>query len=158
MSGCFLYKRVHHSVMKTSPQGWVETLRMGVNTLCLGSTNFSLSCSPVITCICASSWSPQNKQPNPPLPPGQEGLSVDRNWLLLVLIMVFMTLKCQGFFEKFRLLKIHLCTCCIALLFTALTNSHLKPTFPLAVYVGNRIIANRPETFGGFVLRQSLIM
>lgn len=40
-------------------------------------------------------------------PPGQELLSVDRNWLLLVLIMVFMTLKCQSFFDKFRLLKMH---------------------------------------------------
>lgn len=39
--------------------------------------------------------------------PGQEVLSVDRNWLLLVLIMVFMTLKCQGFFDKFGLLKMH---------------------------------------------------
>lgn len=40
-------------------------------------------------------------------PPGQELLSVDRNWLLLVLIMVFMTFKCQSFFDKFRLLKMH---------------------------------------------------
>lgn len=28
-------------MMKTRPQGWAETLRMGVNSLYLGSTNFS---------------------------------------------------------------------------------------------------------------------
>lgn len=118
MSHCFLYKRVHHSVMKTRPQGWAETLRMGVNSLYLGSTNFSF----MFTChylymyqqLVTSRINNQIRL----CPPGQEGLSVDRNWLLLVLIMVFMTLKCQGFFDKFRRSKIHVCTCCIALLFT----------------------------------------
>lgn len=118
---------VHHSVMKTSSQGWVETFREWVLTHFIWVAQISHVHLPLPVYVAAAGHL-KNKQSNLPTPTGQEVLSVDRNCLLLVL-MFFMTLKCPGFFDKFRLLKVHLCTCCVALPFTESLDKRSPKTY-----------------------------
>lgn len=69
VSCCLLHKRVYHSVIKTSSQGWVETFREWALTPCIWVAQMSLFHVRLSLPGCvAATGHLKNKQPNPPRP------------------------------------------------------------------------------------------